>query len=89
MSDSSKQGPGIPLSGELSRKEFDLLTLAARKDKREPWAQVRWLIENYGLGLLRFSEDGAEVRSLLRASESEVHYPDSVSVSTSRVVDKE
>ena len=89
MSPSEKQGPGIPLSIELSRKEHDLLLLAARKDKRDPQAQVRWLIEAYGTGFLRFSEEGAEARTLLRASESEVHYPESVSVSTSQVGGKE
>lgn len=86
---SEKQGPGIPLSIELTRKEHDLLALAAKKDKREPQAQVRWLIEAYGLGLLRFSEEGAGSRTLLHANEGEVHYPDTVSVSTSRVADKE
>jgi hypothetical protein len=84
-----KQGPGIPLNVELTRKEHDLLILAAKKDKRDPSSQARWLIEAYGLGLLKFTEEGAESRKLLRASESEIHYPDSVSVSASRVVDKE
>lgn len=89
MSPTEKQGPGIPLNIELTRKEHDLLSLAARKDKREPRVQVRWLIEAYGLGLLRYSEEGAAARTLLRANEVEVHYPDSVSVSTSQVADKE
>lgn len=89
MSSPDKQGPGIPLNVELTRKEHDLLALASKKDKRDPRAQVRWLIEAYGLGLLVYSEEGSETRTLLRASEEEVHYPDSVSVSTSRVVDKE
>jgi hypothetical protein len=84
-----KQGPGIPLTLELSRRENDLLHLAAKKDKRDPRAQVRWLIEAYGLGLLRYSEEGASTRTLLRVTEEEVHYPDSVSVNTSRAVDKE
>jgi hypothetical protein len=84
-----KQGPGIPLSVELTRKEHDLLLLSARKNKRTPEAQVRWLIEMDGLGFLPFTMEGAASRSLLRASEAEIHYPDSVSVSASRVVDKE
>ena len=84
-----KQGPGIPLNIELTRKEHDLLQLAARKDKRDPRAEVRWLIEAYGLGLLRYSEEGATTRTLLRTHETEVHYPDSVSVSTSPIDDKD
>ena len=84
-----KQGPGIAITVELTRKENDLLLLAAKKDKRDPRAQMRWLIEAYGLGLLRFSEEGAASRSLLRGGEAEVHYPDSVSVSASRVDDKD
>ena len=89
MSPSEKQGPGIPLSIDLTRKENDLLILSARKDKRDPRAQVRWLIEAYGLGLLKYSEEGSEARTLLRATESEVHYPDSVSVTTSPIADKD
>lgn len=89
MSPTDKQGPGIPLNVELTRKEHDLLMLGSKKDKREPRAQVRWLIEAYGLGLLKYSEEGADSRSLLREDGAEVHYPDSVSVSTSRVADKE
>ena len=60
MSPPDKQGPGIPFTCELTRKEHDLLALASRKDKRQPQAQVRWLIEAYGLGLLKYSEEGAE-----------------------------
>lgn len=91
MTPTEKQGPGIPLAGELTRKEYDILMLIAKKLKHEknPWNVVRWLIEAYGTGRLPYSEEGAEVRSLLRGLGAEVHYPDSVSVSMSPAVDKE
>lgn len=89
MSAPEKNGPGIPLNLELTRLEHDLLMLGAKKDKRDPRAQVRWLIETYGLGLFLFTEVGADSRKLLRATEAEIHYPDSVSVSRSPIADKE
>ena len=89
MSPTEKQGPGIPLNLELTRKEHDLLMLGAKKWKHTPKEHARWLIEASGLGFFIYSEEGAAGRSLLRAGESEVHYPDSVSVSRSQVDDKE
>ena len=83
-----QQRRGIPIEIDLTRKEFDLLALAAHHDKRDEKAEVRWLIENYALGKLRFMEEGSEARSLLRGTESEVRYPDSVAVETSRGPDK-
>ncbi len=80
---------GVPLSLELTRKESDLLKLAARKDKRDERSQVRWLIEAYGTGLLVYEEEGAAARTLLRATQKEVHYPDSVFASTPQDDDTE
>lgn len=85
----SKPSHGIHIELELSRKEYDLLLLACRKDKREIPAQIKWLVESYGMGFLPYTEEGSESRKLLRAGEAEIHYPDSISVSTSRAADKE
>ena len=89
MSPIEKQPAGIPLRMDLTRKEHDLLVLGARKDKRDPVGQVRWLIEAYGMGLLKYSEEGAASRNLLRANQSEIHYPDSVTVNMSQADDKD
>jgi hypothetical protein len=85
----NKARTGIILEVEFTRKEHDLLILAARRDKRTPQDQVRWYAENYGLGKLPFTEEGAEARSLLRGTVSEVRYSDNVSVETSPAFDKE
>jgi hypothetical protein len=77
------------LSLDLTRKEHDLLMLSAHKNKRTPEAQVRWLIEMDGLGFLPYTIEGAASRSLLRGTESEVRYSDSVSVEISPAFDKE
>lgn len=87
--DPNKPGPRIALTLELTRKENDLLEAGARRDKRTREAQARWLIETYGTGFFVYTEAGAESRALLRETEEEIHYPDSVSVNTSRAGDKE
>jgi hypothetical protein len=89
MSPPEKKGSGIPLNVELTRKEHDLLMLGAKKWKHTPQEHVRWLIEASGLGFFIYSEEGAAARSLFRANEAEIHYPDSVSVSISPIDDKE
>lgn len=89
MSPAEKPTSGIPVTIELTRKEHDLLMLGARKWKQTPQEHVRWLIETSGLGFFIYSEEGAATRSLFRASETEIHYPDSVSVSKSQAADKE
>lgn len=90
MSPEPRQGPGIPLSAELTRFESDALNAGAKKWNQTREAHVKWLIKAEALGLLIYSEEGAESRKLLRESESStVHYPDSVSVSVSRADEKE
>lgn len=80
MCEPSKAKTGIPIEVHLSRKEFDCLEAACKKDKRTPEMQIKWYIETYGLGKLRYDEAGADARTLLHANATVVHYPDSVEI---------
>ncbi len=89
MSPTENPPSGIPITLYLSRKEHDSLMLGAKKWKRTPEEHARWLIETSALGFFIYSEEGAAARSLFRATETEIHYPDSVSVSKPQADDKE
>lgn len=89
MSPTEKPPSGIPLTLYLNRKEYDSLMLGAKKWKHTPEEHARWLFETSATGFFIYSEEGAAARSLFRAGESEVHYPDSVSVNAPQVRDKE
>jgi len=88
MSLQDKAKDGILLEVQLTRKEYDYLIAACKKDKRTPEMQTKWYIESYGAGRMRYDEAGAEARALLREASREIHYPDSVAVEIVPSADK-
>jgi hypothetical protein len=79
---------GIPLTVEFTRREWDLLKAVSVQDKRQEGAEVRWIVEAYALGKMRFVDDGARPTLAPRSGAVAV-YPDSVVVSTPQASDEQ
>lgn len=64
---------------QFSQKELEMLKAVSKHDKRPEEDQIRWLVEQYALGNLKFIDDG--IRPKLPTAEGgiRVRYPDEVS----------